>query len=103
LEHANKGTVQEYGDHHAGHKGCAPKFRERRAEESMSDLRSSVWRTAYVAAILESDGARITHRVSKARAAINERLNSRVEITPNELEAIDAAVQKLATLKGPTR
>ncbi|HEX3119284.1 MAG TPA: hypothetical protein VHP80_09335 [Candidatus Acidoferrum sp.] len=65
----------------------------------MSDLRSSVWRTAYVAAILESDGARISHRISKARAAIDERLNSRVEITPNEHEAIDAAVQKLATLK----
>ncbi len=65
----------------------------------MSNLASSVWRTAYVAAILESDGARITHRISKARAAIDERLNSRVEITPNEHEAIDAAVQKLATLK----
>jgi hypothetical protein len=65
----------------------------------MSDLKSSVWRTAYVAAIMESDGARITQRISKARAAIDERLNSRVEITPNEGEAIDAAVHKLATLK----
>ena len=81
-------------------KGCAPKIGERREEESMSDLTSSVWRTAYVAAILESDGARITHRISKARAAINERLNSHAEITPNEHEAIDAAVLKLANLKG---
>lgn len=65
----------------------------------MSDLASSVWRTAYVAAILEIDAARMTIRISKARAAINERLNSHAEITPNEHEALDAAVQKLATLK----
>ena len=65
----------------------------------MSDLASSVWRTAYVAAILESNGASIVHRISKARVAINDRLNSCAEITPNEHEAIDAAVQKLATLK----
>jgi hypothetical protein len=30
---------------------------------------------------------------------INERLSSRFEITPREREALDAAVQKLATLK----
>ena len=33
-------------------------------------------------------------------AAIDERLNSHAEITPNEHEAIDAAVLKLANLKG---
>lgn len=65
----------------------------------MSDLASSVWRTAYVAAILETDAARMTSRVSIARIAINERLNSHVDITPLEHEALDAAVQKLATLK----
>jgi hypothetical protein len=65
----------------------------------VSDLASSVWRTAYVAAILEIDAARMTIRISKARAAINERLNSNAEITPNEHEALDAAVQKLASLK----
>ena len=65
----------------------------------MSDLASSVWRTAYVAAILEIDAARMTARISNARAAINERLNSQVQISPNEHEALDAAVQKLATLK----
>ena len=36
-------------------------------------------------------------RISDARAAINERLNSHAEITPHE--ALHAAVQKLATLK----
>lgn len=65
----------------------------------MSDLISSVWRTAYVAAILETDAARMAVRVSEAQAAINKRLNSHVEITPHEREALDAAVQKLATLK----
>jgi hypothetical protein len=65
----------------------------------VNDLTSSVWRTAYVAAILETDAARMSIRISDARAAINERLNSRVEITPHEHEALDAAVRKLATLK----
>jgi hypothetical protein len=65
----------------------------------VNDLTSSVWRTAYVAAILETDAARMSIRISDARAAINERLNSRVEINPHEHEALDAAVQKLATLK----
>jgi hypothetical protein len=65
----------------------------------VSDLASSVWRTAYVAAILETDAARMTARISIARTAIDERLNSHVEISPLEREALDAAVQRLATLK----
>ena len=65
----------------------------------MSDLTSSVWRTAYVAAVLETDAARMAIRIADARAAINERLDSRVEITPLEHEALEAAVRKLATLK----
>jgi hypothetical protein len=52
-----------------------------------------------VAAILETDAARMTIRVSTARAAIHERLSSNAEITPLEHEALEAAVQKLATLK----
>ena len=65
----------------------------------MSNLESSVWRTAWVAAILETKDALMSGRISDARAAINERLNSQFEITPHEREALDAAVQKLATLK----
>jgi hypothetical protein len=65
----------------------------------MNDLTSSRWRTAYVAAILETDAARMAARISDPRAAINERLNSHVELTPHEHEALDTAVQKLATLK----
>jgi hypothetical protein len=75
------------------------KIGELREGKFVSDLASSVWRTAYVAAILEADTARMTFRISNARLAIQERLNSHVEITPNEHEALDAAVQKLATLK----
>ena len=65
----------------------------------MSDVASSVWRSAYVAAVLESDAARMSYRVTNARTAIHERMNSQVEITPSEHEALEAAVQKLATLK----
>jgi hypothetical protein len=53
----------------------------------MNDLTSSVWRTAYVAAILEADGARMTVRISDTRTAINERLNSSLAIWPHEHEA----------------
>ena len=65
----------------------------------MSDVASSVWRSAYVAAVLESDAARMSYRVTNARTAIHERMNSQVEITSSEHEALEAAVQKLATLK----
>jgi len=65
----------------------------------VSDLTSSVWRTAYVAAVLETDAARMAIRISDARAAISERLDSRVEVNPLEHEALDAAMEKLATLK----
>src|SRR5580704_2846037 len=75
------------------------KIRERCEEEPVSDLASSVWRTAYVAAILEIDAAKMTVRISTARAAINERLDSHVQISSLEHEALAAAVQKLATLK----
>jgi hypothetical protein len=71
----------------------------RQESELVSDLTSSVWRTAYVAAILETDAARMAIRISDARNAINERLNSLAEIKPHEHEALDAAAQKLATLK----
>jgi len=72
---------------------------EVRGEEPVNDLTSSIWRTAYVAAILETKDALMSARVSEAREAINKRLNGHVEITPHEREALDAAVQKLATLK----
>ena len=87
-------------DHeHGVGKRCSSKIRELHGEESVNDLTSSAWRTAYVAAILESKAATMANRISDARAAINERLNSLAEISPHEREALNAAVQKLATLK----
>jgi hypothetical protein len=68
-------------------------------EEPMNDLTSSAWRTAYVAAILESNAAIMATRISEAKAAINERLHSLAELSPLEREALEAALQKLATLK----
>ncbi len=68
-------------------------------EGFVSDTSSSVWRTAYVSAIFETDPARMTLKIADARAAIVERLNSPIEIHRLEHESIEAARQKLATLK----
>jgi hypothetical protein len=65
----------------------------------MSDISSSVWRTAYFSAIFETDPAKLTLNIADARAAITERLNSPTEVSRLEREAIEAARQKLATLK----
>jgi len=65
----------------------------------MSDISSSVWRTAYFSAIFETDPAKLTLNIADARAAITERLNSPIEISRLEHEAIEAARLKLATLK----
>ena len=65
----------------------------------MSDTSSSVWRTAYVSAILEKDPVRLARRIVDARAAIADRLNCPVEIGAPEHEAIKAAREGLSTLK----
>jgi hypothetical protein len=65
----------------------------------MSDTSSSPWRTAYVAAIFETEPIKMALRVADARAAITERLNGPIEISRLEHEAIEAARQGLATLK----
>jgi hypothetical protein len=65
----------------------------------MSDISSSVWRTAYLSAIFETDPAKLTLNIASARAAIIERLNSPIEISRLEHEAIEVARLKLATLK----
>ena len=65
----------------------------------MADLDSSVWRTAYISAIFETDPAKLTLTIADARVAITERLNSPIEISRLEHEAIDAARLKLATLQ----
>jgi hypothetical protein len=65
----------------------------------VTDISSSVWRTAYFSAIFETDPAKLTLNIADARAAITERLNSPIEISRLEHEAIEAARLKLATLK----
>ena len=65
----------------------------------MVDCSSSPWRTAYVAAIFETEPIKMALRVADARAAITERLNGPIEISGFEHEAIEAARLRLATLK----
>jgi hypothetical protein len=52
-----------------------------------------------VSAIFETDPAKLTLNIADARAAITERINSPIEITRLEHEAIEAAQQRLDTLK----
>jgi hypothetical protein len=65
----------------------------------VGDTSSSAWRTAYVAAIFETDAAKLTLNIANARAAIIERLNGPIEISKLEHEAIEAAQQGLGTLR----
>ena len=65
----------------------------------MSDISSSAWRTAYFSAIFETDPAKLTLNIADARVAITERLNSPIEISRLEHDAIEDARLKLATLK----
>jgi hypothetical protein len=52
-----------------------------------------------VSAIFETDSAKMTLKIADARAAIAQRLNRPMEITKLEHEAIEAARQRLTTLK----
>ena len=65
----------------------------------MSDISSSVWRTAYLSALFETDPAKMALKIAGARAAIAERLNSAIEIGRLEHESIESARERLATLK----
>ncbi len=52
------------------------------------------WRTLYAAAMLESDGMRVTQRVQKADEAIHERLRELPE-THSELQELRSALSYL--------
>lgn len=65
----------------------------------MTDISSSVWRTAYFSALFQTDASTMTLKIADARAAITERLNSPIEIGRLEHEAIEGARLKLASLK----
>jgi len=60
---------------------------------------SSVWRTAYISTLFEKDAVQLALRIAEADAAIDERLNSSIEIGAPEHEAIQAARQALTSLK----
>ena len=60
---------------------------------------SSVWRTAYISSLFEKDAAQLALRIAEAAAAIDERLNSSIEIGASEHDAILAAQQALTSLK----
>jgi hypothetical protein len=68
-------------------------------EGFMTDVSSSAWRTAYISALFQTDAATMTLKIANALAAILERLNSPIEISGLEHEAIETARIKLATLK----
>jgi len=65
----------------------------------VTDASSSAWRTAYISALFEKDTAKLAVRIVEARSAINERLNSPIEIGGPEHEALEVARQALRSLK----
>jgi hypothetical protein len=65
----------------------------------VTDTSSSAWRTAYISILFEKDAVKLAARIVEARSAINERLNSPVEIGATEHQALEAARQALRSLK----
>jgi 1,6-anhydro-N-acetylmuramate kinase len=63
------------------------------------DTSSSAWRTAYISTLFEKDVAKLAVRIVEASVAINERLNSLVEIGATEHQALEVARQALRSLK----
>jgi hypothetical protein len=57
-----------------------------------------LWQQMYLAAICETDDARVDGRILEARSAIEERLLSPIQ--NRELEVIQTATQALETLRG---
>jgi hypothetical protein len=66
---------------------------------SLNNLPLSSWRTAYLAALLETDQIQVPSRIAEALAAIEERFRSPIEIEGIEYKSIDAARRTLVTLK----
>ena len=65
----------------------------------MTDTSSSAWRTAYISTLFEKDAVKLAVGILEARSAINERLNSPVEISATEHQALEVARQALRSLK----
>jgi hypothetical protein len=58
-----------------------------------------LWQQDYIAAILETDDAKLPHLIYEAIAAIEQRLLSPVEPGSQEEKALEAAEKLLAWLK----
>jgi hypothetical protein len=58
------------------------------------------WRGAYQCAVLETDPARMASRIEAALRAIEERLGTTVRVDQAESEAIEAARNAVAVLRG---
>ena len=57
------------------------------------------WQQDYIAALLETDDARLPHLIYEAIAAIEQRLLSPVEAGSQEEQALEAAQKLLAIIK----
>ena len=64
----------------------------------MEDTTTYAWHSAYLAAVLETDQARMPERIYEAQKALQERLDNPVEIPTPELTAIKNARQGLDAL-----
>jgi hypothetical protein len=58
------------------------------------------WQGAYQCAVLETESARVASRIEAALRAIEERLGTTVRVDQGESEAIEAARNALAVLRG---
>ena len=64
----------------------------------MEDTTTYAWHSTYLAAVLETNQARMPERICEAQRALQERLDNPVEIPPSELTAIANARQGLDAL-----
>jgi hypothetical protein len=58
-----------------------------------------VWENIYLAAVLETDDLRLTHRIAAALAAINARLGRLSEADTDERQAIAKALYALRKIR----
>lgn len=64
----------------------------------MNSQASYPWAIAYVSAVLEFDNARMVNKIAEAIAAIEERLDSRIDLDEAESAAIASAHESLKVL-----
>jgi hypothetical protein len=65
----------------------------------MNTIPLSAWRTAYAAALFETDRVQLPSRIAEARSILDARLQAPVEIGNIEHQSIAAAQRNLAELE----